>query len=163
MTNTDPSPVHPGELGLNLRHAPAQGKIIGFLPRGATVTVSGEGTYRKVEGIRGPVKLQNPDGTLKGGAPTMTMLVSPNNAKGEALGDGATTDEKGRYYITTELGIQVFDQTGRHSGTIALPFPGAKIVSCEFAGKGHDTLFVCAGDRIFRRKTKTRGAWQPGA
>ncbi|MHC5350620.1 glycoside hydrolase family 19 protein [Metapseudomonas furukawaii] len=66
MTNTDPSPVHPGELGLNLRHAPAQGKIIGFLPRGATVTVSGEGTYRKVEGIRGPVKLQNPDGTLKG-------------------------------------------------------------------------------------------------
>lgn len=100
-----------------------------------------------------------PDGTLKGGAPTMTMLVSPNNAKGEALGDGATTDEKGRYYVTTELGIQVFDNTGRHSGTIALPFPGAKIVSCEFAGKDHDTLFVCAGDRIFKRKTKTRGAW----
>jgi gluconolactonase len=101
-----------------------------------------------------------PDGTLKGGAPAMTMLVSPNNAKGEALGDGATTDEKGRYYITTELGIQVFDQTGRHAGTIALPFPGAKIVSCEFAGKDHDWLFVCAGDRIFKRKTKTRGAWQ---
>jgi gluconolactonase len=104
-----------------------------------------------------------PDGTLKGAEPAMTMLVSPNNAKGEALGDGATTDEKGRYYITTELGIQVFDQTGRHSGTIALPFPGAKIVSCEFAGKDHDWLFVCAGDRIFKRKTKTRGAWQPAS
>lgn len=101
-----------------------------------------------------------PDGTLKGAESAMTMLVSPNNAKGEALGDGATTDEKGRYYITTELGIQVFDQTGRHSGTIALPFPGAKIVSCEFAGQKHDWLFVCAGDRIFKRKTKTRGAWQ---
>lgn len=100
-----------------------------------------------------------PDGTLKGGAPTMTMLVSPNNAKGEALGDGATTDEKGRFYITTETGIQMFDSMGRHSGTIELPFPGAKIVSCEFAGKDHDTLFVCAGDRIFKRKTSTRGAW----
>lgn len=101
-----------------------------------------------------------PDGTLKGGTPSMTMLVSPNNAKGEALGDGATTDEKGRYYITSELGIQVFDQTGRHSGTIALPFPGAKVVSCEFAGKDHDWLFVCAGDRIFKRRTQTHGAWQ---
>ena len=40
----------------------------------------------------------------------MTMLVSPNNAKGESLGDGATTDEAGRYYITTELGIQVFTE-----------------------------------------------------
>ena len=47
-------------------------------------------------------------------------------------------DEKGRYYVTTELGIQVFDMTGRHSGTIAPPYPGAKIVSCEFAGKDHD-------------------------
>lgn len=101
-----------------------------------------------------------PDGSLKGGAPTMTMLVSPNNAKGEALGDGATTDEKGRYYVTTELGIQVFDQTGRHSGTIGLPYPGAKIVSCEFAGKNHEWLFVCAGDRIFKRRTSTCGAWQ---
>ncbi|WP_429213706.1 hypothetical protein [Metapseudomonas resinovorans] len=66
MTNTDPSPVHPDEVGLNLRHAPAQGKIIGFLPKGVAVTVSGEGAYRKVEGIKGPVKLQNPDGTLQG-------------------------------------------------------------------------------------------------
>jgi gluconolactonase len=99
------------------------------------------------------------DGTLKGAEPTMTMLVSPNNAKGEALGDGATTDEKGRYYVTTELGIQVFDMTGRHSGTIAPPYPGAKIVSCEFAGKDHEWLFVCAGDRIFKRRTRTHGAW----
>jgi enterochelin esterase family protein len=99
------------------------------------------------------------DGTLKGGAPYMTMLVSPNNVKGEALGDGATTDEKGRYYVTTQLGIQVFDAAGRHSGTIALPFPEAKIVSAEFAGRGHAWLFVCAGERIFKRKTNTRGAW----
>lgn len=99
------------------------------------------------------------DGTLTGATPTMTMLVSPNNAKGEALGDGATTDEKGRFYVTSESGIQVFDATGRHSGTIAAPFFGAKIVSVEFAGKDHDWLFVCAGDKIYKRKTLTHGAW----
>lgn len=65
-TDTDPSPVRAGEKGLNLRHAPTQGKTIGFLPQGAVITVSGEGAYRKVEGIKGPVKLQNPDGTLQG-------------------------------------------------------------------------------------------------
>ncbi len=99
------------------------------------------------------------DGTLTGATPTMTMLVSPNNAKGEALGDGATTDEKGRFYVTSELGIQVFDATGRHSGTIAPPYFGAKIVSVEFAGKDHDWLFVCAGEKIYKRKTLTSGAW----
>ena len=65
-TDTDFSPVRAGERGLNLRHAPTQGKTIGFLPQGTAITVSGEGAYRKVEGIKGPVKLQNPDGTLQG-------------------------------------------------------------------------------------------------
>lgn len=100
-----------------------------------------------------------PDGKLTGGAANMTLLVSPNNAKGESLGDGATTDTAGRYYVTSELGIQVFDATGRHSGTIAPPFQGAKIVSVEFAGPDHSWIHVCAGDRIFKRKTQTRGAW----
>lgn len=99
------------------------------------------------------------DGTLTGAEPYMTMLVSPNNIKGEALGDGATTDEKGRFYVTTELGIQIFDSMGRHSGTIAPPFFGAKIVSVEFAGKDHDWLFVTAGEKIYKRKTNTHGAW----
>ncbi|WP_152224120.1 hypothetical protein [Pseudomonas sp. SCB32] len=64
--NKDPRLNHPDELGLNLRHLPSHGKIIGFLPHGATVTVSGTGDYRKVEGIKGPVDLQNPDGSLRG-------------------------------------------------------------------------------------------------
>lgn len=65
-TATDVSPVNTAERGLSLRHAPTRGKTIGFLRQGATVTVSGEGGYRKVEGIQGPVELQNPDGTLRG-------------------------------------------------------------------------------------------------
>jgi enterochelin esterase family protein len=99
------------------------------------------------------------DGHLSGAEPYMTMLVSPNNAKGEALGDGSTTDEKGRYYVTTELGIQVFDQTGRLSGVIAKPSQDSKVVSVEFGGEGHQWLFVADRDKIYKRKTSTHGAW----
>ncbi len=104
-----------------------------------------------------------PDGTLKGAEAYMTLEVSPNNAKGEALGDGGTTDEKGRYYFTSESGIQVFDSMGRLSGVIAKPFPEAKIVSAEFAGEGHAWLFMAAGDKIFKRRMNTAGAWWKAA
>lgn len=114
------------------------------------------------------------DGTLSGGAPFMTM-ETPLQAdqsggakagerpaslplfKPESGGDGMTTEATGRWFITTFVGIQVFDQAGRHAGTLAKPAPEAKIVSCEFAGKNHDVLFVAAGDKIMSRKLKVKG------
>ena len=99
------------------------------------------------------------DGQLSGAEPYMTMQVSPNNAKGEALGDGSTTDANGRFYVTTELGVQVFDATGRLAGIIAKP-PGVKpVVSVAFAGEGHQWLFLAGGGTIYKRKTKTKSAW----
>lgn len=95
------------------------------------------------------------DGTLTGGAPYMTMWLPVG--KETASGDGATTESKGRYFVTTELGIQVFDPTGRLSGIIAKPVADGKVVSCEFAGKDHDLLYVAAGDKIFSRKLKVTG------
>jgi sugar lactone lactonase YvrE len=70
---------------------------------------------------------------------------------------GATTESKGRYFVTTELGVQIFDPMGRLSGIIAKPDPMGKVVGCEFAGKDHDLLFVAAGDKIFSRKLKVTG------
>lgn len=104
-----------------------------------------------------------PDGKLTGAEPVMTMLVSPNNTQGRAFGDGSTTDEKGRFYVTTESGIQVFDATGRLSGVIAKPSQESKIVSVEFAGKDKDWLYVCDRDKIYKRKTRTHGAWWSSA
>lgn len=77
--------------------------------------------------------------------------------KEEAFGDGMTTEEKGRWFVTTEVGLQIFDPAGRLAGIIAKPVPTAKIVSCEFAGKDHDTIFIASGDKIFSRKLKVRG------
>jgi gluconolactonase len=96
-----------------------------------------------------------PDGALTAASPYMTMQL--HTGKEEAVGDGMTTEEKGRYFVTTDLGIQVFDPTGRLSGIIAKPVATGKIVSVEFAGKDHDQLFVAAGDKIFSRKLKVKG------
>jgi enterochelin esterase family protein len=104
-----------------------------------------------------------PDGKLAGAAPYMTMLLAPLKEKRETLGDGSTTDIKGRYYVTTEIGIQVFDATGRLAGVIAKPARDSKIVSVQFAGAGHSTLFVSAGDTIWQRRTQTSAAWRAGA
>lgn len=95
------------------------------------------------------------DGHLTGAAPYMTMWLPVG--KDSVAGDGATTESKGRFFITTDLGIQVFDTAGRLSGIIAKPEPNGKVVSAEFAGKDHDILYVAAGDKIYGRKLKVNG------
>jgi enterochelin esterase family protein len=95
------------------------------------------------------------DGTLTGGAPYMTMWLPVG--KETASGDGATTESKGRFFVTTELGVQIFDPAGRLAGIIAKPTPQSKVVSVEFAGKDHSTLFIASGDKIFARQLKVTG------
>ncbi len=95
------------------------------------------------------------DGTLSGGEPFMTMWLPVG--KETASGDGATTEANGRYFVTTELGVQVFDPAGRLAGIIAKPTPASKVVSVEFAGKDRDILYIAAGDKIFGRKLKVKG------
>ena len=76
--------------------------------------------------------------------------------KADSGGDGSTTDALGRYYVTSHLGIQMFDSTGRMGGIIAKP-TSKGCVSVAFAGLGHEYLYACAADKIFRRKTKAKG------
>jgi len=101
-----------------------------------------------------------PDGKLAAASPYMTLQISPNNVKKAALGDGATTDAKARTYVTSELGVQVFDPSGRLSGIIQKPVPATNVTSAEFAGEGHAVLFVTAGSTIWKRKLNTKGAWR---
>ena len=95
------------------------------------------------------------DGSLDAGARTMTLRTPLNKA--DSGGDGSTTDTAGRYYVTSHIGIQMFDSTGRMGGIIAKP-TAKGCVSITFAGPGHEYLYACASDKIFRRKTQTKGA-----
>ncbi|WP_447650891.1 glycoside hydrolase family 19 protein [Pseudomonas abietaniphila] len=56
----------PGQKGLIVRNQPSKGKLIGWLPRGAEVTVTGEGDFRKLENSLGPSRLIAADGSLMG-------------------------------------------------------------------------------------------------
>ncbi len=65
-TVTDILPGHPGQPGLRVRNLALRGEVLALLPRGAEVSVSGEGDYRKLENTNGPDGLKNADGSLRG-------------------------------------------------------------------------------------------------
>jgi len=110
----------------------------------------------------------NEDGGLDARGPYMTMR-RPIDPKGEfksqelppylprASGDGMTTDTLGRYYVTTALGVQVFDPTGRLCGVVEKPQPDKGVTSIVLAGPQRDQLYVANGDKIFRRKVQATG------
>ena len=61
------------------------------------------------------------------------------------------------FLLTSHLGIQMFDSTGRMGGVISKPTTKG-CVSAGFAGSKHSYLYVCASDKVFRRKTLVEGA-----
>lgn len=63
-----------------------------------------------------------------------------------------TTDAANRTYVATDLGIQVFDPTGRLCGVITAP-PG-QIRELAFDG---DRLYALSGEQVFVRKMLARG------
>lgn len=110
------------------------------------------------------------DGTLSSKAPYMTMR-RPIDPKGEfkqaepppmlvaSGGDGMCSDEQGRFYVATTLGVQVFDPTGRECGLIARIQMDKPLTSCALAGPGRAYLYVTNGDKIFRRKVQASGSF----
>ena len=70
--------------------------------------------------------------------------------------DGLRCDTAGRVYVTTKMGLQIFDQLGRVNAII--PIPAGQPSNLCFAGNHFDTMYLTAGNRVYRRKFKTRGA-----
>ena len=71
--------------------------------------------------------------------------------------DGMTVDTNGRLYVTTSAGVQMFDPTGRMGGVIAKPHRGS-LANVAFGGPKRNLMYVTAGDRVYRRKTRVQGA-----
>ncbi len=105
----------------------------------------------------------NSGGTLDAKMPNMPMRL-PIDYKGEfkfnepppyqstGRGDGMAVDKKGRYYVTSVLGVQVFDPTGRPCGVLPKVDPDQPLTSCILAGPKHSTLFIAHGKTVYRRK-----------
>lgn len=85
-------------------------------------------------------------------------LTQPEG-KTDSGGDGLTIDTNGNLYITTGLGLQVYDATGKQLGIIKIPEQPANVT---FGGKDRKTLFVTARTSLYSVQTKATGHVFPG-
>jgi gluconolactonase len=69
-------------------------------------------------------------------------------------GDGLTVDSKGNLYITSGLGLQVFDPSGKMLGIIAFPEQPANVT---FGGPDLRTLYVTARTSLYTVRMDATG------
>lgn len=95
-----------------------------------------------------------PDGSLAHKQKYYHLHV-PDNAD-DSGADGMRTDQDGRLYVATRMGIQVCDQAGRVNCII--PTPNGKVSNMSFGGESGDLLYATCGDKVYKRKVKVKGA-----
>ncbi|MBK5292378.1 MAG: SMP-30/gluconolactonase/LRE family protein, partial [Acidobacteriia bacterium] len=95
-----------------------------------------------------------PDGALAHGQAFHRLETWDDSSASGA--DGMTVDSEGYLYVATRLGLQICDQPGRTVGIIAKPHPGS-LANAVFAGPDLKTIYVTAGDKVFRRKVRRHG------
>jgi gluconolactonase len=78
---------------------------------------------------------------------------------GNGGGDGGTVDSKGNVYITSALGLQVFDSSGKHLGNIQFPEQPA---NATFGGKDLKTLYATARTGVYTCPMEIAGHRYPG-
>lgn len=107
------------------------------------------------------------NGSLDAAANYMTMrtAIKPEAERASlptydtvSRGDGMTMDENGRYYVSTALGVQVFDPTGRECGLIPKPSADA-MTSVYLGGPGGNNLYATCKDKIFKLKVQAKGVF----
>lgn len=100
------------------------------------------------------------DGSLSNGQP-FYRLETPDESSASGA-DGMAVDTEGYLYVTSRIGLQVCDQPGRVTAIINKPQSGP-LSNVVFAGPDLQTLYVTAGDKVFRRHVRRKGTlpWAP--
>jgi enterochelin esterase family protein len=132
------------------------------------IALSGDGGTLAVSDYGGEATWMfriNAAGELDAKMPVMPMRL-PIDPKGDfkfnepppyvaaSKGDGMAVDKKGRYYVTSELGVQIFDPTGRPCGVLPKPNQDQPITTCILAGPKHSTLIIANGTTVYSRELK---------
>lgn len=88
------------------------------------------------------------------GAGKVFCTLKQAEGKTGSGGDGLTIDSKGNLYITSALGLQVFDPAGKALGIIAFPEQPS---NATFGGAGFNTLYVTARTSIYTVQMEATG------
>ncbi len=88
-----------------------------------------------------------------GKARVFCTLRQPKGVKNSG-GDGLAVDAKGNLYITSRLGLQVFDPAGKYLGLIEVPEGPANV---KFGGADFKTLYVTARTSLYTFKMDVAG------
>jgi gluconolactonase len=100
-----------------------------------------------------------PDGSL---THVEKYFNTVREVNGELFGMQLACDSKGRTYLASAAGIQMYDTQGRLSGVIAPP-EREPVTGVCFGGEKLDELFVTCGGKLFHRKLKVAGVKAPPA
>ena len=92
----------------------------------------------------------HPDGTLGSGR----IFGEEPGGRGDGVPDGIKVDERGNLFVTGPRGIWVWNPSGQHLGTIALPEQPANLA---WGDKDYRTLYITATTSVYRLRTKVRG------
>ena len=92
-------------------------------------------------------------GKISGGR-VFCEVTQKEDARKPSGGDGLTIDTRGNLYITTALGLQVFDPAGKQLGIISLPEQPANVT---FGGPDNKTLYVTARKSLYSVETNATG------
>ncbi len=94
------------------------------------------------------------DGSLSQAEPFYTLQSL--EGQDEFFAYAAAVDDKGRLYVSTSLGIQIFDQGGRVIGILTLPERNQVKGMC-FGGPNFGTLYAVTEKAVFARKLNATG------
>jgi len=100
----------------------------------------------------------NNDGTLSAGRKFGKIFLTPEVLDAKSINpqvDGMTVDELGNIYITSIIGLQIFNPEGGFIGIIHFPLMP---VNCCFGDEDGKTLYVTCNDKVYRIRTNVRGA-----
>lgn len=165
---TDPQILPPPHIqpGKSVFYVTPKGEVIRVVPPGVMekpngLTLSPDNNVLYINST--PVNYMmaydvNEDGTLSNGCTFGNILVTPEVMDQKSVNpqcDGLKTDEKGNIYITTIMGVQIFNPRGEFVGLIHYPLMP---VNCCFGGGDGKTFYANCNDKVYRIRTNVKGA-----
>jgi enterochelin esterase family protein len=121
---------------------------IALSPDGGTLSVS------DYAGVAAWAFRIEPNGDLTARLPVYPYRDFGNTV--ESRGDGMTSDKEGRWYVSTQAGVEVYDPNGRPVGLILAPTPAA-VTSIALSGPGLKWLFLLTQGKIYKRELHATG------